>query len=76
MIKEDLNPFNMEDKEHLFNLATGKSVSKETEDFLLNIVKIGNAERTRIIDDCIECPARFHEKIKQPVLKTFATENG
>ena len=43
MIKENLNPFNMEDKEHLFNLATGKSVSKETENFLLNIVKIGNA---------------------------------
>ena len=66
----------MEDEEHLFNLATGKSVSKETENFFLNIVKIGNSERTKFIDDCIEFPARFHKKIKQQVLKMFATENG
>ena len=76
MMKEDLNPFNMEDKKHIFNLATGTSVSKETENFLLNIVKIGNAEQTMIFDDCIECPARFHKKIKQQVLKMFAIENG
>ena len=76
MIKWNLNPFNREDKGHLFNLATGKSVSKETENFFLNIVKIGNSERTKFIDDCIEFPARFHKKIKQQVLKMFATENG
>ena len=53
LIKENLNPFNKEDKECLLNLAMGKSVSKETENIFLNIIKIGNAERIKSIDDCI-----------------------
>ena len=58
----------MEDEEHLFNLATGKSVSRETENLFLDIVKIGNLERTKLIDGCIKCPTRFHERIKQQTL--------
>ena len=61
MIKENLNPFNLKDKEHLFNIATGKSVCKETEDFL---GEIGNAELVKFIKECIESPERFEKRIK------------
>ena len=76
MIKENLNPFNLEDKEHLFNIATGKSVTKETEDFLLHVVEIGNAARITFINECIKNPERFGKPIQAQKLKTFATESG
>ena len=76
MIKENLNPFNMDDKEHLYNIATGKSVSKQTEDFLLHVLEIGNKERIKFINECIARPERFEQRIKRQNLHTFATEGG
>ena len=43
MIENSLNPFNKDaDPDCLFNILTGKSCQKDTEDFLLNVGSIGN----------------------------------
>ena len=46
MIENSLNPFNKDaDPDRLFNICTGKSYKKGTEDFLLNIESISNEAR-------------------------------
>ena len=46
MIENSLNPFNKDaDPDRLFNIWTGKSSKKGTEDFLLNVESIGNEAR-------------------------------
>ena len=60
----------------LHNIATGKSVSLETEKFLLNIDILGKHERKNFIDGCREKPKRFEERIKQQNILSFAAEAG
>ena len=49
MIKETINPFADDiDKKHLFNLASGKAASPDTESFLLDIVSTGNKARVNL----------------------------
>ena len=75
IIQDNLNPFDASEPNHLFNLATGKSAKKETEDFELNIAQIGNEKRKQFISECIiETPERFEKAIKREKLQTFATE--
>ena len=76
IIKENLNPFNMSDQNHLFNIASGKSAHENTDKFLLNIVKLGDAELLKFVSECIESPERFEKPIKRQTLHTFATESG
>ena len=45
----------------LYNIATGKAASAETEEFLLNIANIGDKERKKFIDECIEQPNPLEE---------------
>ena len=49
MIKENTNPFEAPDPSNLFNIATGKAASKSIEEFLLNVVNIGEKERKKFI---------------------------
>ena len=49
---EMVNPFEMTGESPLFNIATGKSVVSETENFLLNINVVGDRERNKFIDEC------------------------
>ena len=76
MIKANMNPFGTINPLFLFNIATGKSVSQKTEEFLLNISKIGEEERNKFILECIEDPTRFNKSIKRQVIHSFATEGG
>ena len=76
MIKTNMNPFGIIDTLYLFNIATGKSVSQKTEEFLLNISKIGEEERNKFILECIEDPTRFNKSIKRQTIHSFATEGG
>ena len=73
IIQDNLNPFDASEPNHLFNLATGKSAKKETEDFVLNIAQICNEKRKQFISECIETPERFEKAIKREKLQTFAT---
>ena len=49
MIKASMNPFGTINPLFLFNIATGKSVSQKTEEFLLNISKNGEEARNKFI---------------------------
>ena len=76
MIKTNMNPFGIIDTLYLFNIATGKSVSQKTEEFLSNISKIGEGERNKLILECIKDPTRFNKSIKRQTIHSFATEGG
>ena len=66
MIENNLNPFKKDpDPDRPFNICTGKSCKKGTEDFLLNLESIGNEARKRFIQECVESPNRFEESIKK-----------
>ena len=61
MIKETMNPFADDiDKEHLFNIASSKAASPDTESFLLNIVSTGNKARDKFINECAHDPSRYY----------------
>ena len=77
MTENSLNPFNKDvDPDRLFNICTGKSYKKNTQDFLLNVESIANEERKRFIQECVENPNRFGERIKKKIKKNFETEVG
>ena len=78
MVKETTNPFESEldPNNHLYNIGTGKAASESTKNFLLNIEKNGNTERTAFISECVKDPARFEQRIKRQKLKNFASETG
>ena len=76
MIKANMNPFGTINPLYLFNIATGKSVSQLTGEFLLNISKIGEEETNKFILECIEDPTRFNKSIKRQTIHLFATEGG
>ena len=44
IIRETMNPFDELEKDHLYNIATGKAASAETADFVLKIDSIGDRE--------------------------------
>ena len=71
MIENNLNPFNKDaDPDRLFNICTGKSCEKVTEDFLLNVVSTGNETRKSFIQECVENSNRFEEWIKKKIKST------
>ena len=77
MVKATLNPFDENnDKKKLYNLATGKVVSSNTEEFMLNIKTNGENLRRNFIKECVENPSRFERPIKKQKMYTFATESG
>ena len=76
VIQDTINPFYMAAESGLHNIDTGKSVSLETEKFLLNIDILGKHERKNFIYGCREKPERFEERIKQQKILSFATEAG
>ena len=77
MIENSLNPFSKDaDPDRLFNICTRKSCKKDTEDFLLNVEFIGSEARKRFIQECVENPNRFEERIKKNKILIFSTESG
>ena len=78
MIENSLNPLNKDaDPDCLFNICTGKSCKKGTEDFLLNVESIGNEARKSFNKRMCRNPKRFEERIKKKKkIYGFATESG
>ena len=62
MVKDTLNPF--DNKERLFNLGTGKAAEIGTEQFLLNINKLGSVASERFINECVDDSSRFGSPVK------------
>ena len=46
------------------------------QDFLLNVESISKEARKSFIQECVENPNRFEERIKQNEIHSFATESG
>ena len=66
MIENSLNPFNKDpDPDRLFNICTGKSCKKGTEDFLLNVESISNEARKSFIQERVQNPNQFEERIRK-----------
>lgn len=73
-----MNPFkhNEIDHDHLYNLATGKPISDDVANFLLNIQTVGNNET--FIDECaqsVQSVTRFEKPIKQNKVLNFVSAN-
>ena len=69
-----MNPFdNDKDRNYLFNIASGKSVSDAACDFLLNCYETGKHAHEEFLNECLEDPNRFEENIKRQKVVTFAT---
>ena len=60
-----MNPFDPADKERLYNIATGKAASADTEKFLLSVNVTGEIAKKSFISECIKRPERFEEKNSQ-----------
>ena len=71
-----MNPFDPADKERLYNIATGKAASADTEKFLLSVNVTGEIAKKSFISECIKRPERFEEKILKQKMQTFETELG
>ena len=76
LLSELMNPFKQNDKERLYNIATGKAASSDTEEFLLSVNKRGETARMTFISECIERPERFEERITKQKIQTFETDLG
>ena len=62
--------------ENSLNHLRKMQFQKGTEDFLLNVESIGNEARKSFIQECVENPNRFEERIKKNKIHSFATESG
>ena len=71
-----MNPFDPADKERLYNIATGKAASADTEKFLLSVNVTGEIAKKSFISECIKRPERFEERIPKQKMQTFETELG
>ena len=77
LIEDTINPFEESlNRNHLFNIATGKAASEETANFLLAVEEIGNKSKHLLIEECLEDSARFEKSIKRQKVQMFETENG
>ena len=72
---EETHPETDADPDRLFNICTGKSYKKGTEDFLLNIESISNEARKSFIQECVENPNRFEDRIKKKKKSTVLQQS-
>ena len=64
LITSTINPFQQrKQKDYLFNLKTGKQVTKVAETYLLNVMKEGKRQRDTFISECQEDTNRFEKPI-------------
>ena len=63
LIEDTINPFEESlDRNHIFNIATGKAAFEENSNFLLPVEEIGNESKHLFVEECLEDSARFEKK--------------
>ena len=76
LITSTINPFQQRrHKEYLFNMKTGKQVTKVAEKYLLNVMKEGKRQRDAFIPECQEDTNRFEKPIRMVKVNNFTTAN-
>ncbi|GBP33294.1 hypothetical protein EVAR_30882_1 [Eumeta japonica] len=69
-----VNPFSTDlSPDQLFNIGSGKAASSQVEEFLLNIEKNGEEQRTTFISECTSDPKRFEKAIKKTAIHNFSS---
>ena len=70
-----MNPFSESiDKKSLFNIGLGKAALIQTAVFLLSIAEKGCVNHDKFIQECIDQPKRFEDKITRNKVLKFASE--
>lgn len=70
-----INPFDVAvPKEFLMNISSGKAASEPVEQFLFNIERNGNIQRTTFIAECESDISRFEKSIKKTPLLNFSQD--
>ena len=76
LITSTINPFQQRrHKDCLFNLKTGKEVTKVAETYLPNVMKEGKRQRHAFISECQEDTKRFEKPIRKVKVNNFTTAN-
>lgn len=74
-IKENINPFGFNvDKNYLFNIITGRSVSDSTCKFLIEAERIGENKKMNFISNCNSNGDSFESPIIKVKTQTFSSE--
>ena len=75
-IDEFCNPFADDAPAELINIATGQAASKVTEQYLVNILERGSAQRQKFQDEWNSDSNRFLQPLKRTVVQNFAAQNS
>ena len=76
LITSTINPFQQgRHKNYLFNLKTGKQVTKVAETYLLNVMKERKRQRDDFISECQDDTNRFEKTIRKVKVNNFTTVN-
>lgn len=76
MMAHYTNPFSRElSKDHLYNIATGQSVTNEIYEFLSTVETSGKKQREQFIAECKEDPERFDKVLSKNKILNFASKN-
>ena len=70
-IKSTINPFCVPPKQPLFNIVTGRDVSDNVRDDLVDCQKIGKIWGQEFVDRCFEDENRFDRPIRRRKVKSF-----
>ena len=74
-ICDTMNPYSTTiEKDHLFNLATGKAADVEIEYFLLEVSEIGRRARDEFIQECINDSSRISPPIRRQRIRSLETQ--
>ena len=69
-----MNPFGPDDQERLYNVATAKTASADTENFLISVNVRREIAKKSLISECTKRPGRFEERIPKQKMQTFEIE--
>ena len=76
LVTSTINPFQQRrPKDYLFNLKTGKQVTKVAETYLLHAMKEGKRQRDDFISECQHYTKRFEKPIRKVKVNNFTTAN-
>ena len=70
-----VNPFRIDDKEHLYNVSSGVKIPLEIEKDVLNAEALGKKEKEIFIKDRLNANENFFNPVKKLKLKTMADAN-
>ena len=74
-MENTINPFAIDvDKDHLYDIGSGKCASKETKDFLLHVHENGTKLKKAFTSECLKDPNRCEKNITLQKLHRFASE--